>query len=131
LYTLLALNYLQHDDCLFRFDYSEEFLQWALTTPGYRNELCLGVRASASKNWSPFSEHPGQRQSKIQGTIRSRGNYKTLRAKRLAPVLIKEITRRVNQTGVFQAVVYTACVVLSVPVGFSRLNPRMTMARMR
>ena len=30
--------------------------------------------------------------------------HKKLRSKRLAPVLIKEITRRVNHTGVFQAV---------------------------
>jgi glycylpeptide N-tetradecanoyltransferase len=74
--------------------------------------------------------------------------HKKLRSKRLAPVLIKEITRRVNLTGVFQAV-YTAGTVLPVPVascryyhrslnpkklvrvGFSRLGHRMTMARMQ
>ena len=61
-------------------------------------------------------------------------------------MLIKEITRRVNLAGIFQAV-YTAGVVLPKPVascsyfhrsldpkklieiGFSRLAPRMTMAR--
>jgi len=66
---------------------------------------------------------------------------------RAAPVLIKEITRRVHVSGMFQAV-YTAGVVLPKPVaqcrywhrslkpkklievGFSRLAPRMTMARM-
>ena len=36
--------------------------------------------------------------------------HKKLRSKRLAPVLIKEVTRRINHTGVFQAV-YTAGVV--------------------
>lgn len=74
--------------------------------------------------------------------------HKKLRSKRLAPVLIKEITRRVNHSGVFQAV-YTAGIVLPVPVGscryyhrsldpkklievgFSRLSPRMTMARIQ
>merc|ERR1712039_1053913 len=72
--------------------------------------------------------------------------HKKLRSKRLAPVLIKEITRRVNKQGVWQAV-YTAGVVLPRPVsecryyhrslnpkklidvGFSHLGPRMTMAR--
>ena len=72
--------------------------------------------------------------------------HKKLRAKRLAPVLIQEITRRVNLEGIWQAV-YTAGVVLPKPVascryyhrsinpkklievGFSRLAPRMTMAR--
>jgi len=72
--------------------------------------------------------------------------HKKLRSKRLAPVLIKEITRRVNLTDVWQAV-YTAGVVLPKPVaqnryyhrslnpkklieiGFSRLHSRMTLQR--
>lgn len=72
--------------------------------------------------------------------------HKKLRSKRLAPVLIKEITRRVNLCGIFQAC-YTAGIVLPKPVarcryhhrslnpkklidvGFSRLAPRMTMTR--
>jgi glycylpeptide N-tetradecanoyltransferase len=45
--------------------------------------------------------------------------HKKLRSKRLAPVLIKEITRRVNCRGIFQAV-YTAGVVLPKPVGTCR-----------
>merc|ERR1712032_486998 len=72
--------------------------------------------------------------------------HKKLRSKRLAPVLIKEITRRVNKENVWQAV-YTAGVVLPRPVsecryyhrnlnpkklievGFSHHQSRMTMAR--
>jgi len=72
--------------------------------------------------------------------------HKKLRSKRLAPVLIREITRRVNCRGLFQAA-YTAGVVLPKPVarcrywhrslnpkklievGFSRLAPRMTITR--
>lgn len=54
--------------------------------------------------------------------------HKKLRAKRVAPVLIKEITRRVNMKGIFQAV-YTAGVILPSPVGKCRywhrsLNPK-------
>ncbi|KAG7353238.1 myristoyl-CoA:protein N-myristoyltransferase [Nitzschia inconspicua] len=154
LYTLLANNYVEDDDALFRFDYSKEFLEWALTPPGYSTELLLGVRATSSKKLIAFiSAVPAN--VKVQSTsrldvveINFLCVHKKLRAKRLAPVLIKEITRRVNQTGVFQAV-YTAGVVLPVPVasaryyhrslnpkklvrvGFSRLNPRMTMARMQ
>ena len=70
--------------------------------------------------------------------------HKKLRSKRLAPVLIKEVTRRVNCRGMFQAV-YTAGVAIPKPVsacqyyhrslnprklidiGFSRLPPKMTM----
>merc|ERR1711871_222164 len=70
--------------------------------------------------------------------------HKKLRKYRLAPMLIREVTRRVNLTGVWQAV-YTAGIVLPKPVArcrywhrsinprklcdinFSRLRPRMTM----
>ena len=70
--------------------------------------------------------------------------WKKLRGKRLAPLLIKEVTRRVNLRGIWQAV-YTAGVVLPKPitvcrywhrslnpkkliaVDFSRLQARMTM----
>lgn len=45
--------------------------------------------------------------------------HKKLRSKRVAPVLIREITRRVNLQGIFQAV-YTAGVVLPKPVGTCR-----------
>lgn len=45
--------------------------------------------------------------------------HKKLRSKRVAPVLIREITRRVNLKGIFQAV-YTAGVVLPKPVGTCR-----------
>ncbi len=45
--------------------------------------------------------------------------HKKLRSKRVAPVLIREITRRVNLTGIFQAV-YTAGVVLPKPVSTCR-----------
>lgn len=54
--------------------------------------------------------------------------HKKLRSKRVAPVLIREITRRVNLTGIFQAV-YTAGVVLPKPIATCRywhrsLNPK-------
>ena len=45
-YTLLTENYVEDDDCNFRFDYSTSFLEWALTPPGYFSELHVGVRAS-------------------------------------------------------------------------------------
>lgn len=45
--------------------------------------------------------------------------HKKLREKRVAPVLIREITRRVNLEGIFQAV-YTAGVVLPKPVATCR-----------
>ena len=45
--------------------------------------------------------------------------HKKLRSKRLAPVLIKEITRRVNLVDIWQAT-YTAGVLLPKPIGTCR-----------
>jgi hypothetical protein len=35
IYDLLYQNYVEDDGCTFRFDYSKDFLRWALTPPGY------------------------------------------------------------------------------------------------
>jgi len=48
-YELLAKNYVEDDDCLFRFDYSPAFLLWALTPPGFNKAFHLGVRSTKSK----------------------------------------------------------------------------------
>merc|ERR1712232_1385497 len=54
--------------------------------------------------------------------------HKKLREKRLAPMLIREITRRCNMHGIFQAA-YTAGVVVPQPITYCRyyhrnLNPK-------
>lgn len=154
IYTLLNENYVEDDDSMFRFDYSVDFLRWALTPPGFHQDWHLGVRAVKK-------EGKGKLVGFITGIPAHMAVYsptvnmaeinflcvhKKLRHKRLAPVLIKEITRRVNMRGIWQAV-YTAGVVLPRPVsecrywhrslnpkklidvGFSHLGPRMTMAR--
>ncbi|CAD7698472.1 unnamed protein product [Ostreobium quekettii] len=150
-YNLLTTNYVEDDDNMFRFDYSAGFLKWALMPPGSQQEWLAGVRVSHNKKLVGFI-------TAIPATIRVKEQvlrmveinflcvHKKLRAKRLAPVLIKEITRRVNLHDIWQAA-YTAGVVLPTPVatcrywhrslnpkklidvGFSKLGHRMTMAR--
>ncbi|KAL7028702.1 hypothetical protein ACKWTF_005961 [Chironomus riparius] len=133
LYTLLNENYVEDDDAMFRFDYQPDFLRWALQPPHWRKEWHAGVRVTKSGRLIAFI-------SAIPATIRIYDKplkvveinflcvHKKLRSKRLAPVLIREITRRVNLTGIFQAV-YTAGVVLPKPVTTCRywhrsINPR-------
>ncbi|GFO46427.1 glycylpeptide n-tetradecanoyltransferase [Plakobranchus ocellatus] len=133
LYTLLNENYVEDDDNMFRFDYSPEFLQWALQPPGWLRDWHCGVRVIKSKKLVGFiSAVPANikiyDRSKKMVEINFLCVHKKLRAKRVAPVLIKEITRRVHQQGLFQAV-YTAGVVLPKPVASCRywhrsLNPR-------
>eukprot|EP00887_Chlorella_sp_A99_P007814 scaffold20.g7814.t1 len=151
IYQLLSLHYVEDDDNMFRFAYSPEFLRWALRPPSFRAEWHIGVRVSSTGKLVAFiSGIPacvrvgGARLSCVE--INFLCVHKKLRSKRLAPVLIREVTRRVNLANIWQAV-YTAGVLLPKPVaecqywhrslnpkklisiGFSRLAPRMTMAR--
>ncbi|GMR42076.1 hypothetical protein PMAYCL1PPCAC_12271 [Pristionchus mayeri] len=150
-YTLLNENYVEDDDNMFRFDYSKNFLQWALLIPGWLKQWHCGVRATASKKLFAFISAVPQAirvydKEKKMVEINFLCVHKKLRSKRVAPVLIREITRRVNLQGIFQAA-YTAGVVLPKPVAqcryyhrnlnpkkliecrFSHLGPKMTMAR--
>lgn len=133
LYTLLNENYVEDDDAMFRFDYQPEFLKWALQPPGWRQDWHIGVRVEKSGLLVGFiSAIPGQVRiyDKVERIVEINFLcvHKKLRSKRVAPVLISEITRRVNLTGIFQAV-YTAGVVLPKPVSTCRywhrsLNPK-------
>eukprot|EP00922_Rhytidocystis_sp_ex-Travisia-forbesii_P038416 GHVS01057236.1.p1 GENE.GHVS01057236.1~~GHVS01057236.1.p1 ORF type:complete len:331 (+),score=43.85 GHVS01057236.1:495-1487(+) len=150
-YDLLEANYVEDDDNMFRFAYSQPFLLWALTPPEYISAWHIGVRVSSTKKLVACI-------TGVPATVQLRGEYlkiaeinflcvhKKLRSKRLAPVLIKEVTRRVNRTDRWQAV-YTAGVVLPRPVasarywhrslhpkklvevGFSSLGKRLTISR--
>ncbi|KAJ0182546.1 hypothetical protein K1T71_001915 [Dendrolimus kikuchii] len=133
LYTLLNENYVEDDDCMFRFDYQTDFLKWALQPPGWRMDWHCGVRVVKSGRLVGFiSAIPAQLRiyTHVQTVVEINFLcvHKKLRAKRVAPVLIREITRRVNLTGIFQGV-YTAGIVLPKPIATCRywhrsLNPK-------
>jgi len=150
-YCLLRDHYVEDDDNMFRFDYSKEFLKWALKPPGWKKEWHLAVRVKTTHAFAGFitaipahiSVHKRVHQ---MVEINFLCVHAKLRSKRLAPVLIREITRRVNVNGIFQAV-YTAGVTLPTPIAscqyyhrslnpkklidvkFSYIKPNMTMAR--
>jgi len=151
-YTLLCQNYVEDDDNMFRFDYSREFLKWALHPPEYIQEWHVGVRSRTGKKklygfitGIPVEIYVYNKLTKMV-EINFLCVHKKLRGARLAPVLIKEVTRRVNRRNIWQAV-YTAGVVLPKPIaknryyhrslnpvkliniGFSRLQPKMNMSR--
>ncbi|XP_055511660.1 glycylpeptide N-tetradecanoyltransferase 2 isoform X2 [Leucoraja erinacea] len=54
LYTLLNENYVEDDDNMFRFDYSPQFLQWALRPPGWLPQWHCGVRVSSNRKLVGF-----------------------------------------------------------------------------
>lgn len=101
LYDLLTNHYVEDDGGNFRFDYSMEFLTWALTPPGYKKNWIVGVRGGKQKRLYGFiSGIPVNittlGQTRVMAEINFLCVHKQLRSHRLAPVLIKEITRRVN-----------------------------------
>lgn len=123
-YELLTNNYVEDDDAMFRFQYSQEFLKWALRPPAYHSDWHVGVRLKVTQTLVAFV-------TGVPAKLRVNGRivdlteinflciHKKLRSKRIAPTLIKEITRRVNARDVWQAV-YTAGVVLPKPISKAR-----------
>lgn len=96
----------------------------ALKSPGWRSEWHVGVRTSETQRLVAFI-------SAVPVSLRVRSNtlkctevnflciHKKLRAKRLTPVLIQEITRRCYVNGIYQAI-YTGGIVLPKPVSSCR-----------
>jgi len=123
-YDLLNGHYVEDGEAMFRFHYSQSFLNWALKSPGWRKEYHVGVRASKSHKLVAFiSGVPVSLRVRSKTLKSTEINFlcvhKKLRSKRLAPVLIQEITRRCYISGIFQAI-YTAGVVLPKPVSSCR-----------
>ncbi|KAF2691622.1 N-myristoyl transferase [Lentithecium fluviatile CBS 122367] len=123
-YELLTNHYVEDQEAMFRFRYSPSFLNWALKAPGWRKDWHVGVRASASGKLVAFiSGIPIELRVRDKVLNCSEINFlcvhKKLRSKRLAPVLIKEVTRRCYVHGVFQAV-YTVGSLLPTPISTCR-----------
>lgn len=120
-YELLNKHYVEDDGASFRFDYSIEFLRWALLMPGTLPDMIFGVRGGKKNKLFGFIAAIPIRIS-VNGKeiemveINFLCVHKQLRTKRLAPILIKEVTRRTNRRNVWQAA-YTAGVMLPTPFG--------------
>lgn len=102
---LLDGHYVEGDDTNFRFKYTEEMLTHILSEPAW----ILGVRVKETQKLVAcitaipltLSVH-GQEEK--WSAVDFLCIHKKLRSRRLAPVLIKEITRRINTRGVWKAV---------------------------
>lgn len=129
-YQLLYEHYVEDQDATFRFKYSHEFLRWAMQPPGWKKEWYVGVRVRTTGKLVafisaiPITLYLNKLSQEIKSVeINFLCVHKKLRQKRLAPILIKEITRRVNRENIWQAL-YTAGVVLPSPVASCRYTHR-------
>ncbi|KAM4058772.1 glycylpeptide N-tetradecanoyltransferase [Hirsutella rhossiliensis] len=123
-YELLNGHYVEDDEAMFRFNYSPSILRWAMMAPGWQKKYHIGVRAIQSRKLVAFiSAIPVRLRVRDKTVLCSEVNFlcihKKLRGKRLAPVLIKEVTRVSNLDGVWQGL-YTAGIVLPKPVSTCR-----------
>lgn len=127
-YELLTANYVEDDDSTMRFKYSPAFLHWVLRHPGYDKSWHVGVRVVSTNKLVAFIAGIPQ-ELRVRDMARQSVEinflcvHKKLRSKRFAPVLIKEVTRRCNRSGIFQAI-YTVGFVLPTPVSCSRYYHR-------
>ena len=129
LYDLLENHYVEDTDGSFRFKYSVEFLSWALKPPGWKKEWHIGVRTKSTaegKKGKLIAFIGGIPVTLKVNTTQFRATeinfltvHRKLRGKRLAPVLIKEVTRRCYLNDIYQAL-YTAGTLLPTPISTCR-----------
>lgn len=114
-------HYVEDEDGYFRFNYSEDFVKWALMHPGFKKELTFGIRENdEGKKLVGFI-------TGIVLTVNVEGksirctevNFlcvnKAYRNKYMAAVLIREVVRRSNVMGIQQGL-YTSGTMLPTPI---------------
>ena len=95
-----------------RFEYPKEMLRWVCCGPNYNKDLMVGVQSSEKKKLFGFlagmpvtCKINGQKFKSVY--INFLVVHKKLRDKKLAPLLIEEIKRRISHTNVYTAI-YTS-----------------------
>ena len=123
LYEFLKTNYVEDEDHMFRFDYSKDFLKWHLTSPNYFPEWLISiVQLDKKKNKKKMVGFIAGIPIKINihGTDMHLAEIdflcvkKEFRNKRLAPLLIREVSRRIHMRDQWWAV-YTSGTMLPKP----------------
>ena len=101
LWELLRLHYVEDNEGRFRFEYPIELIRWCLLVPGYKQDWHIGLKSSKDQkllafvSGTPCKLNVGEQTVKM-AEINFLCVHRKLRTKRLAPLMIKEITRRVN-----------------------------------
>ena len=134
IYTLLYENYVEDDDGYFRFNYSKEFLRWALLPPKRQKDLHFGIR-DHSKGGILIGFISGIiLELKVEGATVNCTEVNFLCVKKeyrnhyIASVLIREVVRRSNRKNIWQGL-YTSGTMLPTPIAQARyyhrnLNPK-------
>tara|TARA_Y100000590_G_scaffold455846_1_gene605237 strand:- start:1582 stop:2742 length:1161 start_codon:yes stop_codon:yes gene_type:complete len=129
-YNLLYKNYFMNKNSEIRFNYSKSFLRWALTPPGYFKDWHVGIKMKSEKKDKLVGFISGipvniklKELSQKLCEINFLCCWEKLRNKSIAPLMIKEVTRRVNCCDIYQAI-YTAGVVIPKPISICNYHHR-------
>ena len=123
LYEFLKNNYVEDEDHMFRFDYSKDFLKWHLTSPNYCTDWLISiVQLDTKKNKKKMVGFIAGIPIKVcihgydieLAEVDFLCVKKEFRNKRLAPLLIKEVSRRIHLRDKWWAV-YTSGTMLPKP----------------
>ena len=126
----ISANYLEDDDGSFRFDYSPDFLKWALVPRGQKDtNLCVIVRVKKNKKIVGFISGV-MVNMKVGCDIKHMADvdflcvHPNLRNKSLASVLIKEITRRIVYRYDVSQAIYSGSKYLPKPISYVKYYHR-------
>ena len=107
-YKFLSLNYIEDSNHRFRFHLSPNILKWALTIPGFISDWIFGVRTKNGTLVGFISgiPHKIRNGNDIQSwcCVNFLCVHAKLRAKKMAPVLIFELARRVRLQKIYRAI---------------------------
>ena len=116
---LLDEHYLVDENKNFRLLYPKKLLRWVLTSPGAENDFLFGLEDTEGRLVGSIALLPGLLQSESDTLpvvdIDFLCLHEDWRLRGLAPVLIREATRRANTYSIFQAV-YTNNKSTSLPL---------------
>eukprot|EP00826_Nyctotherus_ovalis_P034872 TRINITY_DN2942_c0_g1_i7.p2 TRINITY_DN2942_c0_g1~~TRINITY_DN2942_c0_g1_i7.p2 ORF type:complete len:216 (-),score=72.63 TRINITY_DN2942_c0_g1_i7:688-1335(-) len=117
LYVLLRDNYIEDNES-FRMKYSPEYLKWIFSPPGSHKEWRIGIRVKATKELVAFL-NAAPATGSVGGTVIDmvESSFACISAKqrsrRLIPLMLKEMERRIHARGVMQYYISTSSVVFA------------------
>ena len=119
-YKFLYYNYGESENHSFRFDYSAEMLKWNLTQPGSVPDWIFGVRSKTNAIVGIITAVAVDIRCGTEISKWVAVNYlcvhAKLRSKKLAPVLIKELVRRVRVTKISFKAIFSGESIPSKPI---------------
>lgn len=115
-YELLKDNYIEDVYENYRTRYTKKFIKWAILQPGYHRDCILGIRLKSNKDLVGFASIvPSNLALGNENVVLGEANFCCLnlkyRSKRMTPLLIKELLRRLHMKNIWYGYFISARVI--------------------